>query len=151
MIYDHGSQDKMRIMKPVCTFFAFAFLAFSAKPPDIPEVQAQLLDRNEYACANCFFGASTYYFCFEADNKVLIGYEKIPTMNWIDPDKNWLTKVHKSWQPNQTSDGQTVPLRYDQKHIWLTGPTGKQLRLTQDYTTDIFINNQQCRAAVKKK
>jgi len=149
----------MRIMKPVRTFFAFVF-AFSvtcsfAAAPDKPQVQAQLLDSNEYACANCFFGAGTYYFCFGADNKVLIGYEKIPTMNWIDPSANWLTKVHKSWQPglskDQTAEGQTVHLRYDEKHIWLTGPNGKQVRLTQDYTTDIFLNNQQCRAAVKKK
>jgi hypothetical protein len=76
-------------------------------------------------------------------------------MNWTDPDKDWLTRVHKSWQPalskDQSAEAQTIPLRYDEKHIWLTGPTGKQVRLTQDYTTDIFINNQQCRAAVKKK
>ena len=51
----------------------------------------------------------------------------------------------------QDVEGQTVPLRYDEKHIWLTGPKGKQVKLTQDYTTDIFLNNQQCRAAVKKK
>jgi len=159
------SQDKIRIMKPVCTFFALAFFASSvpcsfAAAPDKPQVQAQLLDHNEYLCANCFFGASTYYFCFEADNKVLIGYEKIPTMNWIDPSKDWLTKVHKSWQPalssqspskDQSAEAQTIPLRYDEKHIWLTGPNGKQVKLTQDYTTDIFVNNQQCRAAVKKK
>src|ERR1700735_4889236 len=110
----------MRTMKSVCTFFAFAFLAFAAKPPDKPEVQAQLLDRNEYACNNCFFGASTYYFCFEADNKILIGYEKIPAMNWKDSQSNWLTKVHKSWQP-LSAQGDSIPLRYDEKDIWLTG------------------------------
>lgn len=138
-------------MKLVCTFFAFVLIALP-KVPDTPEVQAQLLDRNEYQCNNCFFGASTYYFCFAADNKVLIGYEKIPTMNWIDPNKDWLTKVHKSWQPAlSASEAKTIPIRYDEKHIWLTGPTGKPVRLTQDYSTDIFLNNQQCRAAVKKK
>lgn len=148
-------------MKSVCIFFVLAAAAvsvpcsFGAAVPDTPPVQAQLLDHNEYLCSNCFFGASTYYFCFEADNKVLIGFEKIPTMNWIDPNANWLTKVHKSWQPgvtrNQESEAQTIPLRYDDKHIWLTGPNGKRVKLTQDYSTDIFINNPQCRAAVKKK
>lgn len=142
-------------MKLVRRFFLLAFIAipatlYPAAGPDKPQVQAQVLDQNQYACASCFFGASTYYYCFEADNKVLIGYEKIPTMNWIDPQKNWLTKVHKSWRP-WVADGQTVPLRYDEKHIWLTGPNGKQVRLSQDYTTDIFINNQKCRAAVKRK
>ena len=147
----------MGVMKSVCIFFALGAFAlpsaFGAKP-DKPIVQGKLLDQNEYSCSNCFFGASTYYFCFEADNKILIGYEKIPTMNWIDPQANWLTKVHKSWQPlseGKPGDETVVPLRYDSKDIWLTGPTGKQVKLKQDYSTDIFINNQQCRAAVKKK
>ena len=83
-------------------------------------------------------------------NKILIGYQKIPTINWKDAASNDLTKVHKSWQPWAT-EGKDFPLRYDEKHIWVTGPNGKTVRLTQDYTTDIFINNSQCRGAVKKK
>lgn len=142
-------------MKQVRIFFVLALgvittsLCFG-KAPDKPEIQAQVLDQNQYACASCFFGQSTYYYCFEADNKVLIGYEKIPTMNWIDPSRNWLAKVHKSWRP-WAEDGKTVPLRYDEKNIWLTGPNGKQVKLKQDYGTDIFINDQRCRAAVKRK
>jgi hypothetical protein len=147
-------------MKSVCIFFALAGICLVAPcsfaaTPDRPEVQAQLLDQNQYTCSNCFFGASTYYYCFEADNKVLIGYQKIPTMNWIDPSTNWLTKMHKSWQPavanDKAAEGPSVPLRYDDKFIWLTGPNGKQAKLKQDYTTDIFINNQKCRTAIKKQ
>lgn len=126
-----------------------ASLSFAANG-DKTQVQAKVLDQNNYPCANCFFGESTYYYCFEADNKVLIGYEKVPTMNWIDPNKNWLTKVHKSWRP-WAADGQTVPLRYDEKHIWVTGPNGKQVKLKQDYSTDIFINDQRCRTVIKQK
>lgn len=140
-------------MKQAAIFFALMVIQASYSPaaaPDTPQVQAQVLDQNEYPCANCFFGSSTYYYCFEADSKVLIGYEKIPTMNWIDPQKNWLTKVHKSWRP-WAADGQTVPLRYDEKHIWVTGPNGKQVKLKQDYGTDIFVNNQKCRTAIKRK
>jgi hypothetical protein len=51
----------------------------------------------------------------------------------------------------QLTEGQTIPMRYDDKYIWITGALGKQVRLTQDYSTDIFIDNQKCRAAVKKK
>src|ERR1700685_3757497 len=90
--------DKMGLMKSICLLFALILIA-SAKAPETPEVQGKLLDQNEYPCSNCFFGASTYYFCFEADNKILIGYQKIPTMNWKDQQANWLTKVHKSWHP----------------------------------------------------
>ena len=143
-------------MKSVCTFFAFvliasaAQLASAAKPDNNPEVQAQLLDHNEYLCDNCLFGSSSYYYCFEADNKVLIGYQKVPAIGWRDPESNHLTKVHKAWEP-WTSEGQMIPLRYDDKYIWVTRPDGKQVKLKQDYTTDIFIDSQQCRSAVKKK
>jgi hypothetical protein len=140
-------------MKSGFLFFAFvvtSLAGFRDKPPDTPPVEAQLLDHNEYLCSNCFFGASTYYYCFEAGDKILIGYQKIPTLNWKDPASNDLTKVHKSWVP-WTSEGQAVPLRFDDKNIWLTGPNGKPVKLKQDYTTDIFVNNSQCRAAVKKK
>jgi hypothetical protein len=142
-------------MKSVCTFFAFVLITSaaqlaSAATADKPQVQGQLLDKNEYLCDNCLFGSSSYYYCIEADNKILIGYQKVPAINWKDPASNDLTKVHKSWEP-WTSEGQTIPLRYDDKYIWLTRSDGKQVRLKQDYTTDIFINSQQCRAAVKKK
>ena len=132
----------------------FIFLAFGvaalAATPDKPQVQAQLLDHNEYLCSNCLFGASTYYYCFVADKKILIGYQKIPTINWKDSASNDLTKVRKSWVP-LTADGQSVPLRYDDKYIWVDRPGAKAVRLKQDYNTDIFVNNSQCRSAVKKK
>jgi hypothetical protein len=126
----------------VCAAFAAA--------PDAPQVQAKVLDHNEFLCSNCFFGASTYYYCFEADNKVLIGYQKTPTLNWKDQTSNDLTKAHKAWAA-WTPEGQTIPLRYDDKFIWVTRPNGKLVKLKQDYTTDIFVNNRQCRAAVKAK
>src|SRR6266853_311373 len=102
--------------------FAFAYAALAAAP-DLPEVQGKLLDHNEYLCSNCFFGASTYYYCFQAGDKILIGYQKIPTLNWKDESANHLTRAHKSWAPF-TSEGEAVPLRYDDKNIWLTRPGG---------------------------
>jgi hypothetical protein len=136
-------------MKSAILFLAVIGAAVAAAP-EKPAVQAQLLDSNQYLCSNCFFGASTYYYCFEADKKVLIGYEKVPTLNWRDPASNDLVKLHKSFRP-LSGEGQTVELRYDDKHIWVTRPGGKTVRLKQDYSTDIFLNNAQCRSAVKKK
>jgi len=129
--------------------FAISFLSFAAAP-DRPVVQAQLLDRNEYLCSNCFFGNSTYYYCFKAGDKVLIGYQKVHTLNWKDSKSNDLTKVRKNWKP-YSAQGTTVTLRYDDKNIWLNQDGGKPVKLTQDYTHDIFVNNAQCRAAVTKK
>ena len=135
-------------MKSAIFFLAVVGAALAAAP-DKPQVQAQLLDSNQYLCNNCFFGASKYYYCFEADKKILIGYQKTPVLNWKDPASNDLTKLHKSWKP-WNAEGQTIPLRYDTEHIWLTRPDGKTVRLKQDYTTDIFVNSSQCRSAVKK-
>src|SRR5580698_8374679 len=136
-------------MKSGLILLAFAFGVLAATP-DKPQVQGQLLDHNAYLCNNCFFGASTYYYCFEAGNKILIGYQKIPTLNWQDPASNDLTKVHKSWSPLD-AEGKDIPLRYDDKYIWVDRPGAKAVRLKQDYNTDIFVNNSQCRGAVKKK
>ena len=132
-------------------FILFAFVvAALAGAPDKPQVQGQLLDHNEYLCNNCFFGASTYYYCFEADKKILIGYQKVPTLNWKDEASNDLVKVHKSWAP-WAAENNMVPLRYDDKYIWVTRNDGKTVKLKQDYNTDIFVNNSQCRSVVRKK
>ncbi len=122
----------------------------ASKNGDVRAAQAQVLDQNEYPCANCFFGVSDHYFCFRAEGKVLIGHEKLPTFNWRDTDKNYLTKVHKAWAPWEAS-GSAVNLKYDDKYIWVPRGDGKKdVRLTQDYTRDIFIDSRDCRAAVKK-
>jgi hypothetical protein len=141
-------------------FFSFMAVALvipgsfgmaASKNGDVQTAQAQLLDQNEYECANCFFGTSDHYFCFRTDKKVLIGHEKIPTLNWRDNDKDYLTKYHKSWTPWQSA-GSSVSLKYDDKYIYLPSATGKKdVRLTQDYTRDIFIESRECRAAVTKK
>jgi hypothetical protein len=121
-----------------------------ADRPQPNEAQAQLLDHGEYLCNNCLFGTSDYYYCFKAGDKILIGHNKIPGVNWQGPDKNYLTKAHKAWQPWQ-AEGASVNLKYDNKYIWLPRANGKDVRLTQDYEKDIFIKSPECRAAVKKK
>src|SRR5579863_4610020 len=139
----------MADMKSGFIFLTVVVAALGASP-DKPQVQGQLLDHNEYLCNNCFFGASTYYYCFEADKKILIGYQKVPTLNWKDEASNDLVKVHKSWAP-WAAENNMVPLRYDDKYIWVTRNDGKTVKLKQDYNTDIFVNNSQCRSVVRKK
>jgi hypothetical protein len=138
------------IRMSVCVATSLAAPASFAAPPDRQQAQAQVLDHAEYLCANCFFGTSDYYYCFAADNRVLIGYQKTRVLSWRDESKNYLTKVHKAWTV-WTAPGQTVPISYDDKHIWVNREGGKQVRLIQDYSHDIFSTNDQCRAAVKAK
>jgi len=108
----------------------------------------QLLDHGEYACSNCFFGTSDHFYCFRVDNRILIGHEHVPTVNYSDANKNYLTKYHKAWTPWQ-ANGSTVHVKYNDKYIWVPGPEGKKdVRLEQKYTTDIFIDNGPCRDAV---
>jgi hypothetical protein len=117
---------------------------------DRPQVQARLLDHAELLCDNCFFGPSYYYYCFEADNKILIGYQRTRILNWEDKSKNYLTKVHKAWTV-WTPPGETVPISYDDTHIWVAGPGGKPLKLTQSYSRDVFTTSDRCREAVRNK
>jgi len=149
-------KSHLHIRSAVWTFICAAVLlaaqvSFGATP-DRKQAQGQLLDHGEFLCANCFFGASNYYFCFAADNnKVLIGYQRIPVLNWRDTSKNYLTRAHHAWTAWE-APGQTVPLTYDDKHIWVTREDGKQVRLTQDYSRrDIFANNERCRDVDKAK
>jgi hypothetical protein len=124
-------------------------VAFGTAAPRT-EAKAQLLDHAELLCNNCFFGPSDYYFCFAADNKVLIGYQRTPVLNWRDDTKNYFTRVRKRWIP-WASPGETVPISYDAQHIWVERAGGKPVRLTQSYSLDIFTGNQQCRDAVRAK
>ncbi len=134
-------------------FYVSALLAAPAifgAAPVRPQVQARLLDHAELLCDNCFFGPSYYYYCFEADSKVLIGYQRTNVLNWEDKSKNYLTKAHKAWTV-WTPSGDTLPLSYDEAHIWVTRPDGKVVKLTQSYSRDVFITNDRCREAVRTK
>lgn len=111
------------------------------------QAQAQLLDHAEALCDNCFFGPSYYYYCFAADDKVLIGYQRTQVLNWEDKSKNYLTRAHSAWKVWE-APGETVPLSYDHKHIWVTRPDGKkQVKMHRISSSDIFLNNKQCQAA----
>ena len=134
----------------ICASALLAAPAILGAAADRAQVQARLLDHAEVLCDNCFFGPSYYYYCFEADNKILIGYQRTQVLNWEDKSKNYLTKVHKAWTV-WAPPGETVPISYDDMHIWVAGPSGKSLKLTQSYSRDVFTTNDRCRETVRTK
>jgi hypothetical protein len=134
------------IWTAVCVAVTLSAPLSSAAPAARQQAQAQLLDHAEFPCVNCFFGSSRYYYCFAAGNQILTGYQSTPVMNYDDPSKNYLRLVHRGWAAWK-APGQTVPISYDAKHIWVAGAEGKQVRLTRTSLRDIFTNNSQCRAA----
>jgi hypothetical protein len=140
----------MKSYRYVCAAVLLVAPVVFGAAADRQQAQAQLLDHAELLCDNCFFGASDYFFCFAADSKILIGYQATPVINWQDRSKNYLTRVHRSWMA-WSAPGQTVPISYDEKHIWVTRSDGKQVRLTQSYSKDVFTSNVQCKEAVKAK
>jgi hypothetical protein len=81
--------------------------------------QARLLDHAEFLCDNCFFGASDFYYCFAVDKQILIAYQRTRVLNWRDKSKNYLSNVHHGWAA-WTAPGQTVPVTFDDKYIWVT-------------------------------
>src|SRR5271154_7025355 len=110
------SRVRLLIWLSVCLAAVLAVPASFGKAADRQQAQAQVLDHGEYLCDNCFFGPSYYYFCFAADNKILIAYQRIPVINWADKSKNYLTKVQHRWDV-WSAPGQTVPISYDDKHV----------------------------------
>ena len=133
-----------------CAFLMLALIlpATFGAAPELPKVEAQVLEHGEYLCSNCFFGTSDYYYCFKADNRILIGHQKEPTLNFQDRNKNYFTKYRKAWTSWQAT-GASVSLKYDDKYIWLPNANGKKdVRLAQDYSRDVFVTGGECRAAV---
>jgi len=100
-------------------------------------VQATMLDHNEYPCENCLFGISDYYFCFAAQDKILVGHEKIRT------------QMRKHAPAELMERGKSISIRYDDKFIWVPQVKGKDLKLTQDYSKKIFLQSDRCQAAIK--
>ena len=138
----------------------------AAKPQ---QAQAQVLDRAEYLCSDCFFGASDYYYCFAADNQVLIAYQRTRVLNYQDQSKNYLAPARPRWAA-WSAPSQTVPISYDNKHIWVSRDErkpekqsfwahlkgfgiwasrgdSKQVKLTRSSMGDIFTNDVRCRRA----
>lgn len=105
-----------------------------------PQTQATLLDHAEYLCQNCLFGNSDYYFCFDVNNKILVGHEKIRTQTWMKAPQNLLGER-----------GQKVSIRFDNSYIWIPGPKGKDQLLKQDYTRNLFTFNAACQKATGAK
>ena len=142
------SYFRFLVRKCVCAaVFLAATVSFGA---DRQQAQAQVLDHAELLCDNCFFGPSDYFYCFSVDDKILIGYQRTSVLNWRDTSKNYLTKVHPGWTV-WTPPGQTLPISFDDKYIWVTRPDGKTVKLTQTYSRDIFTGNDRCREAVRAK
>ena len=112
------------IRTSVCLAASLAAPVSFGAAPARQQAQAQLLDHAEFLCANCLLGASDYYYCFAADNKILIGYQRTRVLNWEDETKNYLTGVHGGWAA-WTAPSQTVPISYDEKHIWVSRAPGK--------------------------
>ena len=135
-------------------FLCLALVALVApasfgKKADRKAASAFILDHNSYICHNCFFGTSDYYYCFDAGDKILIGYQKIPSMGWKDNDTNLLTRVRKNYAP-WAPEGEKINLTYDDKMIYVDRGDGKETRLIQNYQTDIFMHSAVCRGAVHK-
>ena len=121
------SQVSFAVRTAVCVALALAApLVFGADAGGV-QAQAQLLDHAVFPCVNCFFGTSDHYYCFAADNKVLIGHRRAPVMNWRDSSKNALPKIHGGWADWKAS-GQSVALRYDDQYIWLPRPEDKEAK-----------------------
>lgn len=99
--------------------------------------EAAILQSAEYNWCNhdCVpFDRSTYFFCFQAPNEILIGSRKAD-WTWM-PDS--VGMLEKSKQ---------VSLRYDEKSIWVIRADGKETHLNRDYSEDLF-SNPQCTAVV---
>jgi hypothetical protein len=88
-----------------------------------------MLDAAEYDwchhdCAP--FDRPTYFFCVQANDQVLIGSRKA----------DWFWMYDSSKMMNFV--GKQVSLRYDNDSIWIMRTESKDMRLSRDYSEDVF-------------
>ena len=112
------------------------------------QAQAQVLDHAQFLCSNCFFAPSDYYFCFDTGNQIFVAYQRIPVINWQDKTKNYLTKVRHKWTV-WNPPSQSVPISYDEKHIWVSGDKAKEVKLIRSGLSDMFSSDARCRPTPK--
>jgi hypothetical protein len=112
------------------------------------QAQAQVLDRAEFLCSNCFFAPSDYYFCFDAGNQIFVAYQRIPVINWHDKTKNDLARVRHKWTV-WNPPSQSFPISYDEKNIWVSRDNGKQVKLIRSGLSDMFSSDARCRPTPK--
>lgn len=134
------------------------------------KVQAQLIEQAEFPCANCLFGKSSTYYCFAAGSEVLVGRQKVPVLNYKDKSKNYLNWMHRGWAA-WTPPGATLPITYDDKHIWVSRAEAaparrsflrsignwfsrandKQAKLTRSSERNVFSKEDRCRDTDRPK
>ena len=131
----------MQINRRRFALFAAFFLSFAFVGPlrgaDRHYHDAAVLQFAEYNWCNhdCApFDRSTYFFCFQVTNEIVIGSRKAD-WTWM-PDS--IGMLEKSKQ---------VSLRYDGKSIWVIRSDGRETHLSRDYSEDVF-SSPQCTAAV---
>jgi hypothetical protein len=126
-------------MRPVRVYlFALIFLWLAPHCCAQVRSQATLIEADLDGCyADCpIIPLPNYYvFCFRAGDKLLIG-------------------GHESWdfglKKLASLEGNTLPLRYDQAHLWVKLPSGWQVKLNQ-YPFEYSFRDKACRAQAQMR
>jgi hypothetical protein len=118
-----------------------AVLYCSAQQEHTKYRDALLLEVSEYDpchhdCAP--FDRPTLFMCIQLGHGVLIGSRKADWVWGYDSSKMFAVQ------------GKPVSIRFNRDSIWLVRTDGKELRLTQNYTQDVF-HNSACVAEVHRR
>jgi len=104
-------------------------ICLAARPEENKYQQGIMIDTGEYDwchhdCAP--FDRPTNFFCVQIGDKILIGSR---SADWI-----WM---YDSSQMRRFK-GQPISIRYDQRSMWIIRTDGKDMRLSQDYSQNVF-------------
>lgn len=102
--------------------------------------QGTLIDTGEYDwchydCAP--FDRPTLFFCVQVGGEILVGSSATDWIWGYDGSKMFALK------------GKAVSLRFDHDSIWIIRTDGKEMRLTQNYSRDVFVS-EECSAEVHR-
>jgi hypothetical protein len=103
-------------------------------------VSGTMLDASEYDWCHhdCDpFDRPAFFYCVKTANELLTGSHKV---DWV-----WQKDSSKMVAPA----GRQVSVRYDRDSFWIVRTDGKDMRVTRDYSQDVFTNAE-CTAEIHR-
>lgn len=108
-------------------------IGLTARPKAHKYRQGIMIDTGEYDwchhdCAP--FDRPTYFFCVRVGDKTLVGSRPADWFWMYDSSQMFRFK------------GQPISIRYDDRWMWIVRTDGKDMRLSQDYSRNVFSRSE---------
>jgi hypothetical protein len=124
----------------ILTILAWVLICFTVHADENKYQQGIMIDTGEYDW--CHYDCApvdrpTFFFCVQVSDQILIGSR---SADWV-----WMYDSSKMLHVK----GQPISIRYDEHSMWIIRTDGKDMRLSRDYSQNVF-SRPECVAEVHR-